>query len=451
MPLILPSAALLVVLNRPGLAGPPRQTPAQAESADKTKKKDKDKEKDQSAKAPKAPKEQKPEFRFEDHPSLHIAKGTHIDFKARVQRDVTRSDAVTADAGEFETVDLGRRNIGVEGEIANAVEFQIERNLTGTDPWRDVYAEFKYFPVARVRGGKFKLPFSLDENTSARNRDFVYRSLAATHLAPGRDIGVMVSGVVYKKLIEYEAGVFQHDGRNARTRNPDKVFGGQTTAGRVTYHALRNTKNTIGDLTIGAAFTQGDVPEGISGLRGQTVLEQNFFAGSDYIVNGPRRRTGIEFQFRPGPASIKAEWMRVETQRKGESVEDTDLSPIVGEGWYVSGSYALTGERKADGLYKPKRPLFPKMGFGAIEVAGRIESLKFRSGSASEQGSRSPRADTILGNRDQVTTVGVNWYVNRWVKIQANFIREKLDDPSLGPLPSKASFSSKAIRFMFSL
>jgi phosphate-selective porin OprO/OprP len=452
MPMILPSAALLVVLTRPGPASAPPQPPAQTESADKTKKKDKDKEKEQdAAKAPKEPKEQKPEFRFEDHPSLHIAKGTHIDFKARVQQDVTRSDAATADAGEFETDDLGRRSIGVEGEIANAIEFQIERNLTGTDRWRDVYAEFKYFPVARVRGGKFKLPFSLDENTSARNRDFIYRSLAATHLAPGRDIGVMVRGVVFKKLIEYEAGVFEHDGRNARTRNPDKVFGGQTTAGRVTYHALRDTKDTIGDLTIGAAFTQSDVPEGISGLRGQTVLEQNFFSGSNYFVSGPRRRTGIEFQFRPGPAAIKAEWMRVATERRGQSVEDSDLSPIVGQGWYVSGSYALTGERKADGLDKPKKPLFPKMGFGAIEIAGRVESLEFSSGSSSEVGSRSPRADTILGNRNQVTTFGVNWYVNRWIKIQANIIREKLDDPSQGPLPSKASFTSKAIRFMFSL
>jgi phosphate-selective porin len=442
--MILPSAALLVVLTRPGPVVPPAQTPAQTEPADKTKKKDKDQ-------AAKAPKEEKPAFRFEDRPSLHLGKGTRIDFRARVQQDVARSDATTADAGEFETDDLARRVIGVAGEIANAVEFQIERSLSGDDRWRDVYAEFKSFDVARVRGGKFKLPFSLDENTSARNRDFIYRSLAATHLAPGRDIGVMVSGVVYKKLIEYEAGVFEHDGRNARTKNPDKVFGGQTTAARVTYHALRNTKNTIGDLTVGAAFTQSNVPEGISGLRGQTVLEQNFFTGSNYYVNGPRRRTGIEFQFRPGPASIKAEWMRVATERREASVEDTDLSPIVGEGWYVSGSYALTGERKSDGLDKPKKPLFPKMGFGAIEVAGRIESLRFRSGSSSEPGSRSPRAETILGNRDQVTTLGVNWYLNRWIKIQANIIREKLDDPSQGPLPSKASFTSKAIRFMFSL
>ena len=48
-------------------------------------------------------------------------------------------------------------------------------------------------------------------------------------------------------------------------------------------------------------------------------------------------------------------------------------------------------------------------------------------------------------------TVGVNWYINRFFKIQANFIREKLDDPSQGPLPSKASFNTKAIRLQFAL
>ena len=446
MPLILPSAALLVVLMRPAAEDTPRPDPRQSGPADPKKKKDKDK-------AEKKPKDTYPSFHFDDHPSVHLAKGTHIDFRARLQKDVVRSDAATTDAGEFAAVDIGKRAVGVSGEIANAVEFQIERTLTGstTDRWRDVYADFKYFDVVRVRGGKFKIPFSLDENTGARNRDFVYRSLAATHLAPGRDRGVMIHGRVYKKLVEYEGGVFEHDGRNARTNNESKVFGGQTKAGRVTFHPLRNTKNTIGDLSVGAAFTQSDVPEGISGLRGQTVLEQNFFAGSKYIVNGPRRRTGIEFQFRPGPASIKAEWMRAETQRRGESVEDKDLSPIVGEGWYVSGSYAITGERKADGLDKPKRPLLPGVGYGAIEVAGRVENLKFRSGAAGEQGSTSPRADVILGNANRVTTFGVNWYVNRWIKIQANIINEKLDDPSQGPLPSKASFMSKVVRFQFSL
>jgi phosphate-selective porin OprO and OprP len=419
MPLILPSAALAVVLAR---------------DAGTVQKKDEKKY---------------PTFELNDHPSIVFGKGTHLDFRARFSADYDESDASTDDPEERSALDLGKKRLGISGEIKNVIEFQIEAELTETDPWRDVYGEVKYFDYARVRGGKFKIPFSLDENTGASRLDFLYRSLASTHLAPGRDQGVMVHGRVWKKLIGYEAGFFQHDGKNARTSNPDKVYGGDTTAGRVTIEPLRNQKDAIGDLSFGVAFTRSDVPEGISGVRGQTVLEQTFFSGSDYPVNGPRKRTGIEMQFLPGPASIKAEWMRLETERRGESVEDTDLSPIVGEGWYVSGTFALTGEKKSR-VDRPKKPLF-QGGFGAVEVAARVESLEFKSGSSSEQGSRSPRADTILGNRDQVTTLGVNWYINRFLKVQANFIREKLDDPSQGPLPSKASFNSQMIRIQFSM
>ncbi|HYT67698.1 MAG TPA: porin [Vicinamibacterales bacterium] len=390
-----------------------------------------------------------PVFRLGDHPSIVFGKGSHLDFRARFSADKSDSEASTEDPAETSTIDLGKKRIGVSGEIANAVEFQIEAELTNTDPWRDVYGDFKYYDVARVRGGKFKVPFSLDENTGASHLDFMFRSLAATHLAPGRDQGVMVHGRVWKKVIGYDAGVFQHDGKNARTNNPAKVFGGQTTAGRVTFEPTRNMKDALGPFLVGVAFTRSDVPEGISGVRGQTVLDQNFFSSADYLVNGTRRRTGIEMQFLPGPASIKSEWMRLETQRRGESVENTDLSPLVGEGWYVSGTMALTGEKKSR-VERPKKPLL-QGGFGAVEVGARVESLRFKSGSSSEQGSRSPRADTILGNRDQATTVGVNWYVNRFFKVQANFIREKLDDPSQGPLPSKASFTTKAVRFQFSL
>jgi phosphate-selective porin OprO and OprP len=446
MPLIPASAALLFVLTRPpAAAGPPRQDTQQATPKDTTKKK-----KDGEQKAAKKPKTEYPFFRVDDHPSIHFGKGTHLDFRARFAADATDSEAPSDDPVETASVDLGKKRIGISGEIKNAIEFQVEAELTDDDPWRDVYADFKKYAAVRVRGGKFKVPFSLDENTGASKLDFMFRSLAATHLAPGRDRGVMVHGKLLKKVLGYEGGLFEHDGKNARTNNPDKVFGGQTFAGRVTVEPLVNQKDAIGDLSLGAAFTQSDVPEGIPGLRGQTVLDQTFFSSADYFVKGPRRRVGIEMQFRPGPASIKAEWMRVDTQRVGQSVEDTDLSPLIGEGWYVSGTYAVTGEKKSN-VDKPKKPLFPGFGYGAIELAARIENLAFRSGASGEPASTGPRADVILGNADKVTTFGVNWYLNRWFKIQANFIRETLDDPSQGPLPSKPSFTTKAIRFQFSL
>jgi len=38
--------------------------------------------------------------------------------------------------------------------------------------------------------------------------------------------------------------------------------------------------------------------------------------------------------------------MRVTDERKDESVENTDLSKLRTQGWYVSGAYAITGERQ---------------------------------------------------------------------------------------------------------
>ena len=65
------------------------------------------------------------------------------------------------------------------------------------------------------------------------------------------------------------------------------------------------------------------------------------------------------------------------TERRGQSVEDTDLSPLLATGWYVSGTWAITGEKKAAGLNKPRRP-FLRGGLGAFETAVRFERAGIR-------------------------------------------------------------------------
>jgi phosphate-selective porin OprO/OprP len=227
------------------------------------------------------------------------------------------------------------------------------------------------------------------------------------------------------------------------------VYGDRTIAGRVVVQPYRSRKSPLRDLAFGVAFTTSEVPEGFPGVRGRTTIEAVFFR-PDLWVLGTRRRIGLEARWRPGPFSVKSEYIRLTDERQGQSVEDTDLSKFFGEGWYISGTWAITGEQKADGLDTPLKPIF-QGGFGAVEVAVRFERLSF--GSTSDEGlpSTSPRADNILGNSDRVETYGVNWYLNRWVKIQANLVRETLDDPSQGPLPSPPSFWSRFIRFQFSL
>jgi phosphate-selective porin OprO/OprP len=390
-------------------------------------------------------------FRMEDHPTLHLGI-VKLELRARFQVNKRTSDAALRDEEDL-TTDQARKRVGVEGTIGKYANFQFERELEKLDPWRDVFVNYSQFDEVQFQYGKFKEPFGLDENTGATNLDFANRSLIADNLAPGRDIGYMLHGRVLDKRVRYEYGQFDHDGRNAKPKDPTstRVYGDKTKVFRLSAEPLRTLKSDYADVYVGMAWANTDVlEEGFSGVRGKTVLGNTFFA-SDYPIIGERKRKGFELRYRPGPASVQYEWTEFTDQRLGLSVEDDDLSPIRGQGWYLSGTVAVTGDNKSKGLDATKHPIF-QGGFGAIEVAARVERLTFDSTAVNESvASTSPRADKIVGNSDKAFTFGVNWYLNRWVKIQFNSIKETLTDPEQGPLPAKPSFWSRVLRLQFSL
>ena len=64
-------------------------------------------------------------------------------------------------------------------------------------------------------------------------------------------------------------------------------------------------------------------------------------------------------------------------------------------------------------------------------------------------------ADTfhLLGwnNQKQAVTLGVNWTLNRFVKLQVNGIREHVEDSARSPVPNGAAFWSRVLRLQFVL
>ncbi len=384
-------------------------------------------------------------FTMKDRPSWRFGNAGRIDFRLGVQADVRASDAPLA--SDESALDWSRKRIGVEGQFGGVVSFQVEREFARGDPWRDVYANYEQFDAVQVQAGKFKLPFCMDENTSYRNLDFVYRSQAAIVLAPGRDRGVMVHGRILGRRLEYLAGLFDHDGGNARRNDPGYVYGGRTVAARLVARLFRSSPSVARTLEFGGALTDTNVPEGYWSMRGETAIGREFY-DADFHVSGPQRRQGVEVRWRPGPFSVKAEYMRLTTARRRQSVQDEDLRPLLAEGWYVSGTWAATGERKADGLDNPRKPI-TQGGPGAIELAVRVEALGFSSPATGNPPSTSPRAYTIAGNRLHGVTAGVNWYPVRWVKVQVDVIRETLDDPGQGPAPAQSTLWSRVLRFQF--
>lgn len=366
------------------------------------------------------------------HPSITAGDWLRVDFRARFQGDLRKSEAPMR-GDEDGGLDVGRRRIGVDGRVGH-VDYQVEYEL-GAHEWRDVYLDYRQFKPVQVRAGIFKLPFGLDENTSATNLDFIYRSRISSRLAPGRDRGIALHGRVLKNVASYEAGVFANDGDNARPSNSARVFGKRTFAARLLMHPLRGSKSLLATLQIGAAISGTHVPLGFPAVRARTVFGASFY-DSDVWVQGRRQRTGLEARWQPGRMTIQSEYIRLTDERRGQSVEDEDLSPLIAHGWYVSGTYSLTRKRNR---------------YGRVEAAARYETLSFGSKGGTGVRSTSARADAVLGNVDRVTTLGASWHVNRWVKVQANLIREDIGRPSMGPLPERSSFWSRAFRLQLTL
>ncbi len=385
-------------------------------------------------------------------PSLRYGDVFEMDLKLLLLADVRQSSIDVSSRGGPVVWDI--RRIGVKGTIYKYVEFEVQGDLDSGGQWRDVYVNLRPLAFAQVQVGRFKIPFGYEWLTGRSDLDFVNHTRVIDAIAPGRAVGVAVHGRPFKRVLRYEAGIFEDDGDGAPGLEPTDLLPGEQPGSRSRAYAARVTiaplrlgslRGKYNNLEIGGAFTSSTVPEGRNHLQGSMVLGDDFF-DRRYYTNGRRLRTGLELSWDIGPASIRAEYLRCREARNAlgvgsEAQLDNDLPAIVSQGWYAAGTWVLTGEKREGGV-EPRRP-FLQGGIGAVELTARYERLRFSSpGAESEPASDSRRAAHILGSGERAFTGGLNWYVNRWVRLRFNAIRERLDDPSSGPVPDRSSFWS---------
>jgi phosphate-selective porin len=341
--------------------------------------------------------------------------------------------------GQEDDFDFRRRRFGVRGQLFGWLSFEIEREFRDRlDPWRDVYANAKVDDRLEIRGGLFKVPFSLDNLTGSTNHDFISRSIAARTMAPGRHPGIMVHGRTDRRRFTYAVGIF----KDRELLGNDAVFDddkgalslGETFSARVTTQpldAVDRFPRALRNLELGVNAGTSRMPDGLNSLRGRSVYGFEFF--SPVYVKGRRVRAGVDATMFAGPASVKAEWLSAWDERRDQGLADVDLPSVQSYGWYASGTWLLTGEAK-DSDVRPRRPIF-QGGIGAVEAVARFEQLSFGStGTNGEPAFANPRAANLLRNRDDVLTMGVNWYLNRWFKVQSDAIRETFEDPQRSPI-----------------
>jgi len=398
-------------------------------------------------------------FVWREHPSLRAGDWLRLDFGARAHGDM-RSPG--DDPADFDDLQLTRARVGVDGELFKVFQFSVDRELTDSGdlkvnakaqkiPWRDIWGELKFADAVQVRGGRFKVPFSLDQLTGIANNDFIYRSLGAIYLAPARDTGGMVHGRMFDRALTYAVGYFTQDGDNSRS---NKVVGGdRTIAARVTALPLASIKLlNLDKAEVGANYATTEVTDESelpNGLRGRTVMSQYTFF-EPVFVRGTRNRYGVDLDWTNDQFGARAEYMAVTDAREAQGLRGNNLNAARARAWYVQGTWVVTGDKK-DRPLEPKHPL-PMSGIGAIEVAARYERLWFDSKETGEPAFTNSRAEVILPNGDKVFTLGVNWYLNRWMKLQMNAIHEELQDNGRTPrLDGGTTFWSTVFRTQLTL
>lgn len=370
-------------------------------------------------------------------PAIRLGGDVTIAPTVRLFGDVRR---LSSGAGADETsADVTRRRVGARARVGRRLDVQVEHEIASGNPWRDVFADVRVRQAVHVRAGKFKMPFSLDQLTSASDRDVIYRSRIGSLLAPGRSPGVAIHGRLSKRRLSYEAGWFARDGDIARFGpNPGA---GSTAAARISLRPLRmaGVAGDVGSLEVAVNGTVGTVPEGLHSLRGRLASSGVFF--EPVFVSGQRLRRGIDLSWSPGRLTLQAEAVRVDDERVGQGIRGDTLPRLITDGWYVAGAWRVAGRRPsrlagADG----------GRGFGRLDAAVRLEGMSVHTPSSNQPALRNPRAAHLLTQAVHGWTVGGTWHATPWMRMQANVIRETVRDGMRSPVAGRDTFWAHVVR-----
>jgi len=307
--------------------------------------------------------------------------------------------------------EIRRARLFARGTVYNDWFYKAQIDFAGDDvSLKDVYLGYQGFDDVKITIGNHKEPFSLEELTSSKYITFMERGLPNA-FSPGRDIGISAS--THGEKWGAKAGFFFDGVKN--DNSPDAQGWGVT--GRLHFVPMMENENVI---HLGAAASyRGD---GGDELRFRERPESHVTSTrlvdtgtiSDY---SNQTLLGAEAAAVFGPFSLQGEYMQTSVDVDGPG-SDPDFS-----GWYVFGSYFLTGEHRpykassgTFGRVKPKS-VVGKGGHGAWELAARYSSIDLDDSG-------------IDGGEEDNITVGLNWYATPNIRFMANYIRASTDPTS---------------------
>ncbi len=265
-------------------------------------------------------------------------------------------------------------------------------------------------PLGTLQLGYMREPFSLELRTGFLSQTFMERSLAQA-LTPDRNYGLLLTNTHLDRRLRWSAGVFyvvdEFGGFDDVLDSDDAV----DLTIRVNGLPIR-TEGGRRFLLVGFSYNHRfNVRKDVSlSTRPESFLVQPLVDTGAIAGASDYDRWGLEVAWVDGPFSAQAELIGLHIRR-------SPGSEVFFSGGYAQASYFLTGERRVYGRQSgtfgqvvPRRSFNPAKGrWGAVELAARVSYLDLDD------------AD-VRGGRQFNTALGVNWYLHRHVRLEANYV-----------------------------
>lgn len=296
--------------------------------------------------------------------------------------------------------ELRRARLEAEGLMYSNWAYELGVDFADGDAdVKDAYIEYLGDFDSSVKFGQFKEPFSMEELSSSKYITFMERALP-NEFAPGRNIGMAVSHLGESWSAAY--GLFGEAFKDDATDEGDEGWG---VSGRFTYAPWQQDRKA---LHLGLALSQR-TPDDENTVKYNArpeshITDVKYLDTGDIVDVDHVSLYGLEAALVLGSVSFQAELMNTHVAR------DAGLDKLEFSGWYVYGSWFLTGESR---IYKHKKGRFgrinPTTESGAWELALRISSMDLNDQEISG------------GEADQIT-LAVNWYANPRVRYMLNYV-----------------------------
>jgi phosphate-selective porin OprO and OprP len=358
----------------------------------------------------------------DDEYSLGVRGMTQLD--ARLYRQSGRDSAVN---GFYNP----RTRFYFEGNFTKPVQYEFSfQNTFDTVALLDAYVNFNYDPRFQVRIGRYKTPFTYEwYHVHIWDTLAPERSLFATNFEGQRRYGVMGWGVLFDDRVEYAVGTF-----NAQ-RNSNQPFSNrQDVMAFLNFKPFYDREEGfwLRDLHVGGSVDAGHEQQATlpAALRTNAAPSAAAFDSTSagnaatlpflafnpgVLERGDRALGELHAAYYYGGLSLLgAVQGGYESYAKGP-VGSPARIPI--NGWFVQAGYLLTGETIRDrGLIHPLHPFDlreGRFGIGAWEVTARYSELSLDA-RVFTAGLADPKLWT---NEARLVDVGVNWYLNKFVKV----------------------------------